>query len=322
MDEDKRVSSEAPGEPAKQNAEAENAAGGANGAQDIEALVAENQALKAQGEELNDRNLRLVAEMENLRRRTERDKSEFAKYAISEFARDMLNVGDNLRRALEALPKETVISDPAVTSLLEGVEVTERELLKVLERFQVKRFDPLGEPFNPHLHEAMTKVDVPNVPADTVIQTIHAGFMIGDRVLRPAAVIVAKGGGQVEQAQQRTSESEGAVPPGAMRVPEDAVSSSPRQGGGSGQGGQGNPENRGGGRPHQDGDPQQSWASDERVAPFRRAPRQAGQGGQQGPGPGHDPRQQQQPQQPQNGNHNRDRTSSPLHKPVIGNQDW
>src|SRR5262245_38791794 len=124
MDEDKRVSGEAPGESARQNAEAENAYGAANGARDIEALVAENQALRAQAEELNDRNLRLVAEMENLRRRTERDKSEFAKYAISEFARDVLTVGDNLRRAIQALPKEHIVSDPGVTSLIEGVEVT------------------------------------------------------------------------------------------------------------------------------------------------------------------------------------------------------
>ncbi len=303
MDEEKRVSGEAAAEPAKQDAESENAAaqaaGPADGAREVEALIAENKALRAQADELNDRNLRLVAEMENLRRRTERDKSEFAKYAISEFARDILTVGDNLRRAIEAVPKEALVSDPAVVSLIEGVEVTERELLKVLERFQVKRFDPLGEPFNPHLHEAMTKVDVPNVPADTVIQTIHAGYMIGDRVLRPAAVIVAKGGGVSEQT--RGSDNEPSIPPGAMRVPNDAVSSSSVRNSGPSQDS----------RHHTHGnEPQASWAGDERVATFRRA-RQQGAGGYESP----------QQQQRHGGQH---RSPSTLHKPVIGGhkQDW
>jgi molecular chaperone GrpE len=268
---------------------------------------------------LHDRNLRLVAEMENLRRRTERDKSEFAKYAISEFARDMLTVADNLRRAIQAMPKETIAADPTVTSLIEGVEVTERELLKVLERFQVKRFDPLGEPFNPHLHEAMTKVDVPNVPADTVIQTIHAGYMIGDRVLRPAAVIVAKGGGPQEQPRQpdRAEMVEEPLPPGAMRVPETAVSSSaptpPRQPAPGGPAGRPRPQGP---------DEQASWATDERVAQFRRAQRPAGPAGTpENPRPSGGSGGGAQPSQ--------GRSSSTLHKPVIGtgggggsNQEW
>lgn len=312
MDEDKRVSGDSAGEPAKKYADSDNAPGGSDqGARDADALLAENQALRSQSEELHDRNLRLVAEMENLRRRTERDKSEFAKYAISEFARDVLTVGDNLRRALQAMPKEAVSNDPGIASLIEGVEMTERDLLKVLERFQVKRFDPLGEQFNPHLHEAMTKVDVPNVPADTVIQTIHAGFMIGDRVLRPAAVIVAKGG-QVEQ-PQRAEPAEDIVPPGAMRVPEGAVSSStaPRQPGPGGQGQQQQQQTR----PRQQGpDDQGSWAGDERVAPFRR-------GRPGAPGGAEPPRQGQQPGQGPGGR------SSTLHKPVIDpgrgtKQDW
>ena len=313
MEDEKRVSSESAEELAKKNAEADRAAaaGGATaGAREFDALIAENQALRAQSEELNDRNLRLVAEMENLRRRTERDKSEFAKYAISEFARDILSVGDNLRRAIEALPKEVVGSHPGVTALVEGVEVTERELLKVLERFQVKRFDPLGEPFNPHLHEAMTKVDVPNVPADTVIQTIHAGYMIGDRVLRPAAVIVAKGGAVAEQ--PRASEPEETIPPGAMRVPDDAVSSSPPPRGPEGdpyrnrQGGPGPQEPRRG--PGERNDP----GPDERMATFKRA-RQAGVGG----GAGAPPLDNQRQQQPGTGR------SSTLHKPVIDTKrEW
>ena len=100
--------------------------------------------------------------------------------------------------------------------------MTERELLKVLEKFQVKRFDPLGEPFNPHLHDAMTKIDIPNVPADTVVQVIHAGYMIDERVLRPAAVIVAKGSTRADPPASSGQQAGGEpVPPGAMKVPDD-----------------------------------------------------------------------------------------------------
>ena len=172
-----------------------------------------------------------MAEMENLRRRTERDKSEFAKYAISEFARDVVGVGDNIRRAIEAVPKESVCADPALRSLIEGIEVTERELLKVLEKFQVKRFDPLGEPFNPHLHDAMTKIDVPNVPADTVVQVIHAGYMIDERVLRPAAVIVAKGSARASS-----------IPRNPYDAPQGGRAVAARRDEGSGRGGHLSPD--------------------------------------------------------------------------------
>jgi molecular chaperone GrpE len=305
MEEEKRVSGEAPQEPAKKTAEAEGPDSAPAGVRDIDSVIAENQALRAQFEEINDRNLRLVAEMENLRRRTERDKSEFAKYAISEFARDVLTVGDNLRRAIEAVPKEAVSSHPALGILIEGVEMTERDLIKVLERYQVKRFDPLGEPFNPHLHEAMTKVDVPNVPADTVIQTIHAGYMIGERVLRPAAVIVAKGGGVVEQ--PKSGGDGDALPPGAMRVPNDAVPSSSFR-----QGASGEQEflARTGRMPADEtwrpnpNEGQAAGRPEERPAPVRR---------RQGAGGPYSARQQPQNQQNQNPNR-----SSTLHKPVIG----
>lgn len=180
--------------------------------------------LQAKIEELKKANMLLVADMDNLRKRTKREKDEFAKYAIAEFAREIVGVGDNIRRAIESVPKkEAVTANSALTSLLEGVQVTERELLKVLERYQVTRFDPEGQQFDPHLHDAMTKVERTDVPANTVVQVIHAGYMIGERVLRPAAVIVAKGG-SVEQLPS-TSLNDSAIPPGAMKVPENAVSS-------------------------------------------------------------------------------------------------
>jgi molecular chaperone GrpE len=154
--------------------------------------------LKAENADLRDRNLRIIAEMENFRRRAERDKSESMKYAASEFGRDMISVADNLRRAIEAVSKDASEQSPAVKTLLEGVEATERELFKTFERHGITRFDPLGEKFDPHNHEAVVKVDVPNVPADVIVQVLQAGYKIADRILRPATVILAKGGSPVK----------------------------------------------------------------------------------------------------------------------------
>jgi molecular chaperone GrpE len=178
--------------------------------QDIQAQLQELGQLRAENADLRDRLLRAMAEMENFRRRSERDKSDGMKYAVSEFARDAVGIGDNLRRAIEAAQKEPLDHNPPLRTLLEGVEVTERELHKVLERHGITRFDPLGEKFDPHVHEAMVKVDVPGVPADVVVQVLQAGYKIGDRVLRPAAVIVAKGGTPARPPHPGGAESPGA----------------------------------------------------------------------------------------------------------------
>jgi molecular chaperone GrpE len=178
--------------------------------QDIQAQLQELGQLRAENADLRDRLLRAMAEMENFRRRSERDKSDGMKYAVSEFARDAVGIGDNLRRAIESAQKEPLDHNPPLRTLLEGVEVTERELHKVLERHGITRFDPLGEKFDPHVHEAMVKVDVPGVPADVVVQVLQAGYKIGDRVLRPAAVIVAKGGTPARPAQPEGPESSAA----------------------------------------------------------------------------------------------------------------
>ncbi|MBX2804515.1 MAG: nucleotide exchange factor GrpE [Hyphomicrobiales bacterium] len=186
-------------------------------------LQAELDQLRNENRELNDKTLRLVAEMENIRRRTERDKTEFSKYAISEFARELLSVGDNIRRAIESVQSDNT-ENPTLRNLLEGIEVTERELLKAFEKHQVVRFNPEGEPFNPHLHDAMTRIEVPNVAADTVVQVVQAGYMISERVLRPAAVIVAKGNtGAVAQPKEKQEKPapEPELPPGATMVPEE-----------------------------------------------------------------------------------------------------
>jgi molecular chaperone GrpE len=158
---------------------------------DYEALM----RLMKENEELKDARLRTAAEMENLRRRTARDVHDARTYAIANFARDMLSVSDNLRRALDAIPAEARSSgDAGLAALIEGVEVTERGMLSALERHGVRKIEPQGERFDPHFHQAMFEVPNPEVPANTVVQVVQTGYVIGDRVLRPAMVGVAKGG--------------------------------------------------------------------------------------------------------------------------------
>src|SRR5438105_5571712 len=152
-------------------------------------------ALAQEAAELKDRLLRALAEMENLRRRTEREVVDARLYGIASFARDILAVADNMDRAMGALDAELrEKADAGVKALLDGVELTERELLKVLEKHGVKKFEPLGEKFDPNLHQAMFELPDPSRPAGTVAQVIQPGYMIGERVLRPALVAIARGG--------------------------------------------------------------------------------------------------------------------------------
>jgi molecular chaperone GrpE len=151
--------------------------------------------LAAENEELKDRALRAAAEMENLRRRTQRDVQDARAYAVTNFARDMLGVSDNLRRALDAIPAEARDSgDQGFAALIEGVEMTERAMLSALERHGVKKLAPLGERFDPNFHQAMFEIPDAEKPANTVVQVMQDGYVIGDRVLRPAMVGVSKGG--------------------------------------------------------------------------------------------------------------------------------
>jgi molecular chaperone GrpE len=152
-------------------------------------------ALTRELAEAKDRTLRTLAEMENLRKRTAREVSDARTYGISGFARDVLDIADNLQRALDAVPSEArAAADPGLKALIEGVELTERSLHNALEKHGVKKFDPAGEKFDPNVHQAMYEVPDPSVPVGTVAQVIQAGYMIGERVLRPALVGVAKGG--------------------------------------------------------------------------------------------------------------------------------
>jgi molecular chaperone GrpE len=161
--------------------------------------------LRQKNAELNDRMLRLAAEMENLRKRAERELSDTRTYAIAGFARDMLTATDSLSRALMMLPAEArETADGALKSLIDGIELTEREMQRLLAKHGVKPIEAEGEKFDPHKHQAMFEVPDPTRPEGTVVQVVQAGFSIGDRVLRPAMVGVAKGGpkaGQGEHAE-------------------------------------------------------------------------------------------------------------------------
>jgi molecular chaperone GrpE len=174
-------------------------------------------ALRAEAAELKDKVLRAHAEVENIRKRSEREKEETAKYAVTRFARDIVNVGDNFQRAIDAVPAGAAEQDAALKSFLEGVTMTERELLNVLERYGIKRVQPVNEPFNPHLHQAVMEIQRTDVPAGTVVQVFQAGFTIEDRVLRPAMVAVAKGG--PKSAQTPDGSAGPAAPPPANENP-------------------------------------------------------------------------------------------------------
>jgi len=153
------------------------------------------EALTKEVADAKDRMLRTLAEMETLRKRTAREVSDARTYGISGFARDVLDIADNLQRALDAVSAEArAAADPGLKALIEGVELTERSLHNALEKHGVKRFDPAGEKFDPNVHQAMYEVPDPSVPVGTIAQVIQAGYMIGERVLRPALVGVAKGG--------------------------------------------------------------------------------------------------------------------------------
>lgn len=150
---------------------------------------------QAEAAEFKDKLLRTLADMENLRRRTEREVADARSYGITAFARDMLTVADNLNRALATLnPEVRESAGEAIKALIEGVELTERDLLKTLERHGVKKREPMGEKFNPNFDQAMFEVPDESKPAGTVMQVVQAGYVIGERVLRPSMVGVTRGG--------------------------------------------------------------------------------------------------------------------------------
>lgn len=169
------------------------AAGPAGGG--LEAVIARLEAEKAQ---LTERYVRLAADMENLRKRTEREIADTRKYAVSKFAADVLGVSDNLQRAREAANQ----GEGALEAIVEGIDVTAREMERILEKHGVVKIPAEGERFDPNLHQAMFEVPDESVPEKTVVQLVQDGYMIGDRVLRAAMVGVSRGGPKAAPAEK------------------------------------------------------------------------------------------------------------------------
>lgn len=163
-------------------------------AQEAAHLAAEVDILQGQLADLTDRLLRAHAEMDNIRKRAEREREDTAKYAISKFAREVVTVADNFERAIQAVPAGAAEENTALKVLVEGISMTEREFINVLERNGVKRVNPKGDMFNPHQHQAMMEMQNTEVPSGTILEVFQCGYIIDDRVLRPAMVVVAKGG--------------------------------------------------------------------------------------------------------------------------------
>ncbi len=150
--------------------------------------------LNAENVELKDRVLRTLADMENLRRRTEKEVADAKSYGVTNIARDMIAFADNLRRAIESVPAGAREAEANLKTLVEGLELTERDFLSRLARHNIKKLEPQGQKFDPNMHEALFEIPDPSVPNGTVMQVVEAGYSIGDRCLRPAKVGVARGG--------------------------------------------------------------------------------------------------------------------------------
>lgn len=165
-------------------------------------------ALAQEAAENKDKLLRALAEMENLRRRTEREVADARVYGITGLARDLIGVADDLRRALDAAEESAAIVDGPAKALCEGVELIERQLLKVLEKHGIRMFEPQGAKFDPNVHQALFEVPDADIPAGSVVQVIQPGFMIGERVLRPAMVGVSKGGPKTAPTESQSPKDE------------------------------------------------------------------------------------------------------------------
>ncbi|MEL0105492.1 MAG: nucleotide exchange factor GrpE [Rhodospirillaceae bacterium] len=185
---------------------ADTAESDSDGAEDIQGQPTED--LEAEVADLKDKLLRALAETENVRRRSERDKEDANKYAIASFAREMVEVRDNLRRALEAVEDDAGKDNVAIAGLIEGVEMTERTLLSTFERFEIKPIEAMHQKFDHNFHEALFEIEDTSVPSGTVVQEIQTGYKIHDRLLRPSKVGVSKGGAKAEADSEASADSE------------------------------------------------------------------------------------------------------------------
>jgi molecular chaperone GrpE len=150
--------------------------------------------LESELERTKDQMIRALAEAENTRRRATKDREDASKFAVTSFSRDLLSVADNLRRALYAIPAELIAENPQVKSFTDGIEATERELLRSFEKNGIQKIEPLDQPFDPNFHEVMFEAPMPDKPNGTIIQVLEPGYTISGRILRPARVGISKGG--------------------------------------------------------------------------------------------------------------------------------
>lgn len=170
-----------PSEPAEQNPDA--------------AAPAPLETLQAELDQAKEQAMRALAEAENTRRRAQKEREDASKFAVSGFAKDLLEVSDNLRRALEAVPEDLLNGEPRLKNLVEGIEATERTMLRTFEKHGIKKLEPLDEPFDPNFHEVMFEAPVPGKPAGIIMQVVEAGYTLNDRLLRPARVGITKDDG-------------------------------------------------------------------------------------------------------------------------------
>jgi len=161
--------------------------------QEISSAISREEELEAEVNKIKDQLLRTLAELENYRKRAEREREDMAKFAITNFSRDLLTVADNLRRALESASEDNADTEKLLKSLLEGVEITEKELLFAFKKHHIEKIEPLGQPFDHHFHQAMFEVEDSDQPEGTVVHVLQNGYRLHDRLLRPALVGVAKG---------------------------------------------------------------------------------------------------------------------------------
>ena len=178
---------------------------------------------------LKDQLLRTLADGENLRRRTEREKTDMSKYAITSFARQIVSVADNLTRALESVAEEARNGDEELNNLYVGIEMTEKELQNSFEQFHIKVVNSIGQKFDHNLHQAMFEVEDPNQPSGLVVQEMQKGYVLHDRLLRPAMVGVSKGGPKLEDVDEAESSTQSPVEPPKEKAANDSLSASEKQ---------------------------------------------------------------------------------------------
>ncbi len=165
----------------------------ASGASPVDLAAARIKTLEAEVVAANDKMMRALADAENTRRRSVKDREDAGKYAVTSFAKDLLDFSDNFHRALAAIPQE-MHDDPRIASIIDGLEAMDSNLLKTFERHGIKKIEPLDETFNPNYHEVMFETPIPGKAGGIVIQVVEAGYVIADRLLRAAKVGISKGG--------------------------------------------------------------------------------------------------------------------------------